>query len=213
MLNEGFLARLAGEFPSFYARVDEEARAEAAKLRAEAGGDVAKALARARIAGAARLWWPYVKGTIPLLRRDRAAMEGFARLVLTVDHLVGYEAGSMEAARDHVTQVLRDSLDVERLKDLISRREKDEAAAAAKGAGLMATVTAAMAPVSMLRSARRYARWLPPPARVAAGAIIVGALASIPFVAGFSAGHKAEKAARAGSAIDINSNANDIKRR
>jgi len=203
MLNERFLARLSDAFPYFYARVDEEARAEAAKLRLESGGDVAKALARARIAGAARLWWPYVKGTIPFAKRDRAAMEGFTRLVLTVDHVVGFEPESMEAARTHVIEVLRNSLDVERLKDLVTRREKDEAKGAVKGAGVMASVTAAMAPISMMRSARRYVRWLPPPARVAAGAVIVAALASIPFVAGLSAGNKAEQAAREKGALDV----------
>lgn len=211
MLNDRFLARLHNSFHEFYARVDEEARSEAAKLRIEAGGDVGKALARARVTGAARLWWPYVKGTVPFLRRERAAMEGFSRLVLTVDHVVGYEPGGMEEAREHVCGVLRNSLDVERLKDLVARREKDEARAS-KGVGLVASFTAAMAPLSAMRSARTYAKWLPPPARVAAGAIVVGALASIPLVAGFSAGNKAEQAARKANAIDVVPAREDVER-
>lgn len=205
MLNENFLSRLSDEFPEFYARIDEEARAEAARLRIAAKGDVGKALARARIEGAARLWWPYVKGSVPLAKRERDAMEGFSRLVLTVGHVVGHEPGGMEQARTHVAGVLRQSLDYERLKDLVDRRgketAKDEAKAAAAGAGIMASVTAMMAPVTMFRSARRYARFVPAPARVAVAAVVVAALASVPFVAGFSAGHKAEQAARAGTAV------------
>jgi hypothetical protein len=196
MLNVKFLARLSQAFPSFYARIDEEARSEAARLRIATEGDLAKALARARLEGAARLWWPYVQGSVPLVRRERAAMEAFSKLVLTVDHVVGHEPGSMEAAREHVVAVLRDSLDVERLRDLIDRKERDDAKAVAASAGLMASVTAMMAPLSVLRSARRVSRWLPGWGKVAAGAIVVGALASVPFVAGYSAGRKAEQAAR-----------------
>lgn len=194
MLNDRFLARLSDAFPTFYARVDEEARAGSAELRLAAQGDLAKALARARLAGAARLWWPYVKGSVPLVRRERDAMEAFARLVLTVDHLVGHDPGPMEEARAHVLAVLRNSLDVERLGALLSRREKEPAA------GLVAGVAAAMAPLAMLRDARRWSRWLPGWGKVAAGAIVVGALASVPVVAAYSAGHKAEDAARGAKA-------------
>ena len=204
MLNEGFLSRLHDAFPEFYAKVDEEARSEAARLRIATNGELGKALARARIEGAARLWWPYVKGSVPVAKREREAMEGFSRLVLTVGHVVGHEPGGMEGARSHVVGVLRQSLDYERLKDLVATRQKeqvkDEAKAAAAGAGIMASVTAMMAPVSMFRSARRYVRFVPPPARVAVAAVVVAALASIPLVAGLSAGHKAEQAARAGTA-------------
>jgi hypothetical protein len=127
-------------------------------------------------------------------------MEAFARLVLTVDHLVGFEPGGMEASRAHVVAVLRDSLDVERLRDIVSRREQDEAKAAAAGAGIMASVATMMAPLTMLRRARTAVRWLPGWGRVAAGAIVVGALASVPLVAGYSAGRKAEAAARSADA-------------
>lgn len=213
MLNDRFLARLSDEFPQFYAQVDEEARADAARLRIQTQGDAAKALARARLEGTARIWWPYVKGSVPLLHRDRAAMEGFTRLVLTVDHVVGYEPGGLDASRDHVVSVLRSSLDVERLKDLVSRREKEEAAAAAAGAGIMASATALMAPVNMLRGARKWARWLPPYARIAAAAVVVAALASIPLVAGYSAGRHAETEARSATqAVEDARPSDDIKR-
>ncbi|HUR69450.1 MAG TPA: hypothetical protein VM370_09405 [Candidatus Thermoplasmatota archaeon] len=196
MLNERFLARLRDEFPTFYARVDGEARDEAARLRIETQGDVAKALVRARLTGAGRIWWPYVKGTIPVVRRERDAMEAFSRLVLIVDHVVGYDPGSMDAARDHVVAVLRDSLDVERLRDIVARKEKEERVAAAGAAGLMASVAALVSPFKLLGQARRVSRWLPGWGKVAAGAVVVGALASVPLVAGMSAGHNAEKAAR-----------------
>lgn len=199
MLDERFLSRLSDAFPHFYARVDEEARAEAARLRIETGGDVEKALARARLTGTARLWWPYVKGSVPIVRRDRQAMEGFARLVLTIDHVVGFEPGGMEQARAHVVGVLREAIDYERLKDLLGRKD-EEAKAAAAGAGLVATATAMMAPLTMARTAfanvRRYGKFVPPPARVAIAAVVVAALASVPIVAGYSAGRKAEQAAR-----------------
>ena len=200
MLDERFLSRLRDAFPTFYARVDEEARAEAAKLRIETGGDVEKALARARLQGTARLWWPYVKGSVPVVRREREAMEGFARLVLTIDHVVGYEPGGMEQAREHVVGVLREAVDHERLKALLERKDT-EAKAAAAGAGLVATASAMMAPLTLARTAfanvRRYGKFVPPPARVAIAAVVVAALASIPLVAGYSAGRKAEAAARA----------------
>lgn len=218
MLNETFLSRLGDEFPEFYARVDEQARSEAARLRIAAKGDVGKALARARIEGAARLWWPYVKGSVPLAKRERDAMEGFSRLVLTVGHVVGHEPGGMEQARMHVVGVLRQSLDYERLKDLVESRGKkadgkDEAKAAVAGAGIMASLTTMMAPVTMFRSARRYVRFVPPPARVVVAAVVVAALASVPFVAGFSAGHKAEQAARAGTQpIEAARASDDIQR-
>lgn len=196
MLDDDFLARLSDAFPEFYARVDEEARAEAARLRDEAGGDVGKALARARMSGAARLWWPYVKGSVPVVGNDRAAMESFSRIVLTVDHLVGFAPAGMEGARIHVVEALRHSVDYGRLKALLTREKKEDAKAAAAGAGLMASVGALMSPITAFRSARRYIRFVPPPARVAIGAVVVGALASIPLVAGYSAGQQAEKGAR-----------------
>ncbi|HET6404627.1 MAG TPA: hypothetical protein VFH78_08260 [Candidatus Thermoplasmatota archaeon] len=199
MLNERFLSRLSDAFPGFYARVDEEARAEADRLRGQTQGDLDKALARARLEGAAKLWWPYVRGSIPMLGREREAMEGFTRLVLTVSHLLGHELPSMEAARVHVVGVLRESLDYERLKDLVDRREKEEAKAAAAGAGVAASVTALMAPLAMARRGWRFARMVPGWGRIAIAAVVVAAAASVPVVATYSAGRKAENAARAGT--------------
>lgn len=213
MLNERFLARLSDAFPAIYAKADEEARADAARLRAAAEGDVGKALARARMEGAARLWWPYVRGTIPINRREREAMEGFTRLVLTVGHLLGHDPGTMAAARAHVVGVLRESLDYERLKDLVDRREKEEAKAAVAGAGIMASITALMAPVSMARRGWRFARLIPGWGRIAIAAVVVAAAASVPVVASYSAGRKAEDAARAGTQPVERASANDDIRR
>ena len=199
MLNERFLTRLSQEFPGFYAKVDEEARAEARRLLDATQNDVGKALSRARLEGAAKLWWPYVKGSVPGVRRERDAMEGFSRLVLTVSHLLRHDLPSMEAAREHVLSVLRESLDYERLKDLVSRREKEEAKAAAAGAGIAASITAMMAPLTMARKGWRYARLVPGWGRIAIAAVVVAAAASVPVVASYSAGRKAEDAARAGT--------------
>lgn len=196
MLNERFLGRLSRAFPEFYAKVDEESRAEATKLLAETNSDVPKALARARLQGAGALWWPYVKGSVPFVKRERDAMEGFTRLVLTVGHLLGHEPGSMEAAREHVVNALRQSLDVERLKDLVKRREKEETTAAVGAAGIAASITAMMAPISMARTGVRYARYIPGWGRIAIAAVVVAAAASVPIVAGYSAGQKAEKSVR-----------------
>lgn len=213
MLNERFLARLSERFPGFYAKVDEEARADAKRLLAATSNDVGKALARARLEGAAKLWWPYVKGSVPMVRRENEAMEGFARLVLTVGHLLGHDPGSMEAARAHVTAVLRESLDVERLKDLVSRREKEEAKAVAAGAGVMASVATLMAPISMARKGWRLARLVPGWGRVVIAAVVVAAAASVPVVASYSAGRKAEDAARAGTTpVEQASAKDDISR-
>lgn len=213
MLDEKFLSRLSKAFPEFYARVDEEARAEAAKLRIEANGDLAKALVRARLEGAARLWWPYVKGSVPFAKRERDAMEGFSRLVLTVGHVLSHEPGGMEPARDHVVSVLRQSLDVARLKELVTRREQEEKAAAAAGAGVMATLTAMVSPISVARRGWKIARVIPGWGRVAIAAVVVAAAASVPIVAGMSAGRKAEQAARAGTQpVESLSAKDDIKR-
>ena len=213
MLNERFLGRLSQAFPEFYPKVDDEARVEAERLRAAAGGDVGKALARARLEGAAKLWWPYVKGSVPVVRREREAMEGFSRLVLTVGHLLGHKPPTMEAARAHVTGVLRQSLDYERLKDLVGQREKEEAKVAAAGAGIMASVTALMAPVTLARRGFRFARLIPGWGRIAIAAVVVAAAASVPVVAGYSAGRKAEYAARAGTqALERAGPDDDIKR-
>lgn len=207
MLNEGFYSRLFEAFPGFYERVDEEAATEAAKLRVECGGDVEKALARARLVGAARLWWPYVNGSIPVVGRERAAMEGFTRLVLTVDHVVGWHPGSMEGAREQVVGVLRESLDYERLKTLVTRESKEDAKAAAAGAGLVASVGALMAPITAIRTAGKWIRWIPGWGRVAVAGVLVAALASVPVVAGYSAGRQAEKAARARAGASENGHA------
>lgn len=221
MLNERFLGRLHDAFPEFYARVDEEARSEAARLRIATQGDVEKALSRARLEGAARLWWPYVKGSIPFAKRERAAMEGFTRLVLTVGHIVGHEPGGMDPARRHVVGVLRQSLDYERLKDVIEmrlRREgkdpaKEEAKAAVASAGIMATMTALWGNISTFRNATKYARFVPPPVRIAAAGVVVAALASVPLVASLSAGHKAEQAARGSTQPVESARASDDIRR
>lgn len=200
MLSEKFLRRLSDAFPAFYERVNEEAMREAARLREAARGDLEQALVRARLQGAAHLWWPYVKGSVPLVGREREAMEEFSKLVLTVDHLVGYQPPSMEAARDQVVQVLRNSLDYERLARLVKREAdrdaKEKAAAGATGAGIAASLTALMSPVTAFRSLRRWVRFVPPPMRVAIGGVLAAALLSVPLVAGYSAGLKAEEAAR-----------------
>lgn len=196
MLNEKFLGRLKESFPEFYQRVNEEAMQEARDLRDAAHGDVQQALVRARMQGAARVWVPYVRGTIPFAGDDRPAMEAFSRLVLTVDHVVGYAPPSMEAARDQVVSVLRSSLDVERLRHLLERDEKQAAAGAAAGAGLLASASALMSPITAYRQARKWMRFVPAPMRVAAGAVVAAAILSVPLVAGYSAGIQAEKAAR-----------------
>lgn len=211
MLNERFLGRLEAAFPEFYARVNGEAANDAARLRAATGSDVEKALARARMEGAARVWWPYVKGTVPFVRRDREAMEAFSRLVLTVDHVVGYDPGSMEAARAQVLRALRASLDYERLRDLVKSDAKKEAAGAAAGAGALASVGALASPIKAIRAARGALRWVPGWGRVAVGAVVVAALASVPVVAGYSAGRQAEKSARAEGKLDATA-ATDITR-
>lgn len=198
MLNEKFLARLHVAFPDFYGRVREEAASDAAMLLHDADGDVTQALVRARLMGAGRIWAPYVKGSIPWIGKgkERDAMEAFSRVVLTVDELAGYRPPTMEAARDQVVNVLRNSLDVERLRRLLDRDQRKAATGAAASAGIMASATALMSPITAYRQARRWMRFVPVPIRVAAGAVVAAAVLSIPLVAGYSAGIQAEKAAR-----------------
>lgn len=198
MLSEPFLARLESAFPQFYDRVDAEAFEDAQRIRKEAGGDLERALVRARFEGTRRIWWPYVRGSVPLVGNDRHAMEAFTRLVLTVDHVVGFQPQGMDAARKQVVGVLRQSIDVERLRRLVGHGEKEDAKAAATGAGLVASMGALMAPIASFRSARKWLRVVPPPLRVTLAGVVVAALLSVPLVAGYSAGHNAEKAARAG---------------
>lgn len=198
MLSERFLGRLHNEFPSFYDRVNAEAMEEAARIQKETGGDLERALVRARLSGAASVWWPYVKGAFPLVGRDRDAMRAFSRIVLTVSHVVGHPPATMDAARDHVLGVLRQSLDVERLKRIVggeAEPAKEAAAGAAAGAGLVASMTAVMAPLNAFRSVKKWGRFMPVPVRVTVAAVIVAALLSVPLVAGYSAGIHAEKAA------------------
>lgn len=196
MLSERFLHRLEDAFPHFYDRVNADALEDAVRLRQEAGGDLEKALVRARFEGARRIWWPYVRGTVPLGKDEMPAMEAFTRLVLTVFHLVGQPPATMEAARAKTVGVLRDSLDVERLQRLLGRDEKDAAKGAAAGAGVVASMTALVAPIRAIRGARKWVRFVPVPLRVTLAAVVVAALLSIPLVAGYSAGQHAEDAAR-----------------
>jgi len=194
MLTEGFFTRFAAAFPSFYARVDQEAAAEARRLLQETDGDVAQALSRARLEGAGRLWWPYVRGSVPVVGDDLPAMQQFARIVLTVDHLVGHPPASMDAAREHALFALRRSLDVERLAKLAGRENESHAGAAT--AGFLASAAALWAPISGVRRVTKAARWLPTPVKWGLGALVVASLASVPIVAGYSAGRQAERAAR-----------------
>jgi hypothetical protein len=190
MLNARFLSRIEEQFPFFYARVSEQAAQDAARIRSAVGGDVQKALVRARTEGAGRLWWPYVKGTVG---KDRDAMEAFTRLILTVDHLSGYEPASMDEARTQVVSVLRESLDVERLRRALSKPKVEGAAGAA---GLLASAAALVAPVGAARKVWAVVRWLPDGILIAAGAVAAAAILSIPLVAGYSAGHHAERTAK-----------------
>lgn len=194
MLDKEFLDDLRAEFPAFYDRVHADAMREASRLRAEAGGDVDRALMRARVSGAANIWWPYVKGAVPLVGDERPAMEAFTKLVLTVDHVVGYQPPDMETARRQVVHVLENTMDTERLLKLLNRKDEknDEAAAA----GIIASTTAFLAPLNLLRRMRKGARFVPAPVRVAIGAAIVVTVLSVPLMAGFSAGTQAERAAR-----------------
>lgn len=194
MLTDPFLDRMSEAFPDFYARVDAEALAEAQRLLRASNGDVPRALVRARMEAAGALWWPYIQGSLPFVGNEGAAREGFARLVLITDHVVGFRPQGMEAARTHVLDVLRGTLDVERLMRIA--RRGDEGQAAVAGAGIVASVTALVAPIGIARRVVRVAKWLPLPARVAIGGAAVAALASIPLVAAYSAGLRAERAAR-----------------
>lgn len=196
MLNERFLARLAEAYPEFHARVDDDARADAARLLDASHGDVGRALVRARMEGALRVYLPYVKGSLPVVGRERDAMEAFSRLVLTVSHVAGHPPSHMEAARDHVVAVLRQSLDIERLERLVRRNDAKEAAAGAAAAtGIMASLTTLVSPITTFRKVRRWARFVPPPVRVVAAAVVVAGVLSIPLVAGYSAGIRAERSA------------------
>lgn len=197
MLSERFLTRLQDAFPHFYDRVNADAMEDAVRLLKNSGGDLEKALVRARFEGAGRLWWPYVRGAIPKLGNDLRAMEEFSRLVLTVHHVSGHAPATMEDARSRVVSVLRSSLDVERLRRVLGREEKEAAAGAAAGAGVIASMTAVVAPIQSVRAARKWLRFIPPPLRVTLAAVVVAALLSVPFVAGYSAGHHAEREARA----------------
>lgn len=202
MLSERFLGRLEDAFPHFYDRVNADALEDAVRLRQAAGGDLEKALLRARFEGARDLWWPYVRGTVPLGKDELPAMEAFTRVVLTVFHLVGQPPATMEAARRKVVGVLRESLDVERLQRILRRDQKEAAKDAAKGAaagaGVVASMTALVAPIQTLRGARRWLKFVPPPLRATLAAVVVATLLSIPLVAGYSAGQHAEQAAREG---------------
>lgn len=196
MLDERFLARLAQAFPSFYDRVNAEALDEAHRLLGQSGGDAQRALLRARFEGAGRLWWPYVRGSVPVVGDDHAAMEQFARIVLTVDHIVGYQPSGVEAARNQVVDVLRSSLDVERLARLAGREGQGSGKAGAATAGLLASLAAVWAPVKAVRRVAGAMRWLPASVKWGIGGLILASLASIPIVAGYSAGRHAERAAR-----------------
>lgn len=196
MLSDAFLGRLRAAFPTFYERVNNEAAVEAARLRAEAGGDLQRALMRARFESAGRLWWPYVKGVVPLVGDDQDAMEGFSRLVLTVYHLVGHSPGSMEEARDRVESVLRNSIDVERLQRVLRRDTRSAGETAAASAGIVASIGAMWAPLRAWKSFRTGIRFVPPPLRIALAGVVAAALASVPVVAAYSAGRQAEKSAR-----------------
>jgi hypothetical protein len=210
MLNDRFLHRIEEQFPFFYERVAEQAAQDAARIRASVGGDIEKALVRARFESAGRLWWPYVKGTVG---KDRDAMEAFTRLVLTVDRLSGYEPASMDEARRQVVSVLHDSLDVERLRRALSKPKTEGAAGAAAGAaGLMASAAALIAPISAVRKVITWTRWMPKSFLIAVGAIAAAAVLSIPFVAGYSAGHHAERAARDVNGAAPTDGARDISR-
>lgn len=198
MLSQSFLADLGAQFPAFYERVNAEAMRDASRLRAEAGGDVDRALVRARVEGAAAVWWPYVQGTVPIVGNKRPAMEAFARLVLTVDHLVGYQPPSMDAARRQVLHVLEETVDAERILKMVGVDTPGEkaAAAGAGAAGLMASFSGLVAPIQALRTARKWVRFVPAPVRVAIGAAVLVTLASVPLMAGISAATQAERAAR-----------------
>ncbi len=193
MLSREFLEDLRDAFPTFYTRVNEEAMHEASRLRAETGGDIEKALMKTRIQGAGALWWPYVKGSIPFFGDDRPAMEVLTRLVLTVDHVVGYQPNDMETAREQVVRVLEQTFDMERVRELLKNDASEEGAAAV---GMLASATALLAPLRRFGSLSKKVRFIPMPARIAIGAAIVVTLASIPLMAGYSAGTQAERAAR-----------------
>lgn len=196
MLDERFLARLSAQLPTFYERVNAESAAAARSLLEESRGDAHRAILRARLEGASRLWWPYVRGSIPVVGDDRHAMEQFTRIVLTIDHLLGYQPGGVEEAREQVVSVLRNSLDVERLARIAGRDGTKSGAATAAGAGFLASIAAAWAPIATVRRVAGAFKWLPPAAKWGIGAVILATLASVPIMAGYSASRNAERQAR-----------------
>lgn len=196
MINERFLRRLEDAFPHFYDRVSADAMEDARRILQDTHGNVEKALLRARFESAGRLWWPYLKGSVPFLGKDLSAMEAFTRLVLTVDFIVGHPPPDIDAARAQVVTVLRDSLDVDRLRKLIKRDKQDAGAGAAAGAGLVASMGALLGPISFARRVTKWSRFVPTPIKATLGAVVVAALLSVPLMAGYSAGRRAEHAAR-----------------
>jgi hypothetical protein len=199
MINERFLRRLEDAFPHFYDRSNADAMEDAQRILKETGGDVEKALLRARLESAARLWWPYVKGSLPLVGNDVPAMEAFTRLVLTVDHIVGTAPAGLPEARGQVVHVLRSSMDVERLRRLVAGSPAAPAAGgagAAAGAGVLASMGALVAPLQMFRRARSLSRFVPAPLKTTLAAVVVAAILSIPLLTGYSAGRAAERSAR-----------------
>lgn len=191
MLNDAFLARLSDRYPEYYDRANADAMEDASRILREVGGDTEKALVRARLESSRRVWWPYVRGAIPFVKDERPAMEAFSKLVLTVDHVLGVAPPTMEIARAQVVEVLRNSLDVERLKKLIAR-EPD----AATSAGIVASMAALTAPLQSFRFVGKYGKWLPVPVRITLAGVVVAAVLSVPLIAGYSAGRQAELAAR-----------------
>jgi hypothetical protein len=189
MLHARFIARLEDAFPHFYDRANADAIEDAERLLKDTHGDVEAALHRARFEGAGRLWWPYVKGSVPFVGNDAAAMEVLTRLVLTVDAIVGLPPPTMKEARSHVVEVLENSLDVERLRRFVASDKKAEGAA---GGGLVAGMMALLAPVSMVKNARAWTRFVPASLLIVMGGVIVAALLSLPIMTGYSVGHQAE---------------------
>lgn len=191
MLNDAFLGRLSDRYPEFYDRVNADAMEDASRILREVGGDTEKALVRARLENSGRVWWPYLRGVVPFVKNELPAMQAFAKLVLTVDHVLGVSPPTMEIAREQTVQVLRNSLDVERLGKLVSKEPE-----AAASAGAFASMAALTAPLTTFRNIQKYGKWLPVPLRITIAGVVVAAVLSVPLVAGYSAGRQAELAAR-----------------
>lgn len=190
MLDEEFVHGLDAAFPGAYERARGHVAGDRAQVLKLAASDEDRARFLVRPYGAALLWWPYMRASMPIGSNPAPAFEAVVRIVLLVDRLHGWEPTEDEA-RAQIRRVLLHAFDPLELRTMFEKATGEGGKLAWAAPVVTPIVMPFLTPGGWFKLARKA-----PFALAWSLAIVTATLASIPLVTGWSIASGADRDAR-----------------